>query len=226
VSATVWTDLPYVLPDAQHMAERLHVFEDDFEDFEAAYHKAAAVAAPKFIWKKAPVRLLGNNDVMIGEQLFHSRILHVNMQGVESAYAYVASCGRELYELALSCADPLERYWIDSISEQLLRSIGISAHNRLKQLAGEERLFCMNPGSLPDWPISEQSPLFELIGDVYGQIGVELTDTYLMLPIKSNSGIYYASDSDFVNCEFCARGECPNRRARFNAEKFAEKYGL
>jgi len=226
MSPTVWTDLPYTLPDAQHMAERLHVFEDDLEDFEAVYQKCAAVAAPKFVWKQAPVTLLENDDVRIGDQLFHSRILHVNMQGVETAYAYVATCGRELYEIALSCADPLERFWVDSISEQLLRSIGVSAHNRLRELAGRERLFAMNPGSLPDWPIAQQRPLFDLIGNVYDLVGVELTDTFLMLPIKSNSGLYYASDVDFVNCEFCARGECPGRRAKFNRQKFEEKYGL
>ena len=226
IKEAVWTDLHYTLPDAQHMAERLHVFEDDFEDFEAIYEKCAAIASPKFVWKMADVERLDNDNVRIGDKMFHSRILHVNMQGVQRACAYVATCGRELYELALSCGDPLEQYWVNAISEQLLRSIGISAHNRLKDMLGEERLFSMNPGSLPDWPISEQRPLFDLIGDVYGKIGVELTDTFLMLPIKSNSGLYYASKEDFVNCEFCARGECPNRRAQFNEAKFAEKYGL
>lgn len=226
MTGMVWTDLPYTLPDAQHMAQRLHVFEDDFEDFAALHEKCTAIASPKFVWKKADVELLENDDVRIGEKIFHSRILHVNMQGVDAAYAYVATCGRELYDLALSCDDPLERFWVDSISEQLLRSIGVSAHNRLKELAGKDRLFAMNPGSLPDWPIAQQRPLFDLIGDVYGQIGVELTDTFLMLPIKSNSGLYYASDVDFVNCEFCARGECPGRRAKFNKKKFEEKYGL
>lgn len=222
----VWTDLSYVLPDAQHMAERLHVSEDDFDDFAAIHARCAQIASPKFVFREAPVQLLENDDVRIGDQTFHSRVLHVNMQGVQSAYAYVATCGRELYELALSCADPLERYWVDSISEQLLRSVGVSAHARLKEMAHRDRLFAMNPGSLPDWPVAQQRPLFDLIGNVYEKVGVELTDTFLMLPIKSNSGLYYASETDFVNCEFCARGECPSRRAKFNAQKFAEKYGL
>lgn len=222
----VWSDLPFVLPDAQHMAQHLRVSEDDFEDFEEIYKKCAAIAKPKFAWLLADVELKENDDVRIGDQVFHSRILHVNMQGVTQACAYVATCGRELYDLALSCDDPLERYWVDSISEQALRSVGFSASKRLKETMGTERLYAMNPGSLPDWPISQQRPLFDLIGDVFGKIGVELTDTFLMLPIKSNSGLYYASDVDFVNCEFCARGECPNRRAQFNEQKFAEKYGL
>lgn len=222
----VWEDLPYVLPDVQHMAKRLHVFEDDLDEFEPVYARCAKIARPKFIFRQADVSLLENDDVRIGNKMFHSRILHVNMQGVRTAYAYVATCGRELFDLALSCEDPLERYWVDGISEHILRLIGVSAHQRLREMAGETRLFCMNPGSLPDWPISQQTPLFELIGDVYGKIGVELTDTFLMLPIKSNSGLYYASETDFVNCEFCARGECPSRRAPFNETKFAEKYGI
>ncbi|MDO4739701.1 MAG: hypothetical protein Q4A66_03460 [Eubacteriales bacterium] len=221
----VWKDLPYTLPDAEHMAERLHVFEEDLEEFAALHARCAAIAQPKFAWRRAPVQLLENDDVRIGEQLFHSRMLHVNMQGVKEAYAYVATCGREIYELALSCEDPLARFWVDSISEQLLRSVSLAAHARLRELSGEQRLFGMNPGSLPDWPISEQKPLFALVGDVYGKIGVELTDTFLMLPIKSGSGLYYASEVDFVSCEYCARGECPSRRAKFVPGKFAERYG-
>ncbi len=222
----VWTDLEWSLPGVEKMAQRLRVTQDDLEDFAEVYARCAEIAAPKFAFCEADVRLLENDDVQIGDQLFHSRILHVNMQGVTKAYAYVATCGRELFDYALSSGDPLYRFWIDSISEHLLREIGLSAHRRLLEIAGADRLFAMNPGSLPDWPIAQQRPLFDLIENVYEKIGVELKDTFLMLPIKSNSGLYYASDSEFVNCAYCARGRCPNRRAPFDPEKFAEKYGL
>ena len=37
------------------------------------------------------------------------------------------------------------------------------------------KLSSMSPGSLEDWPISQQRPLFSLFGDVEAKIGVKLT---------------------------------------------------
>ena len=45
----------------------------------------------------------------------------------------------------------------------------------------------MNPGSLADWPMREQRPLFGLLGDTDAAIGVELMESYLMRPTKSVS---------------------------------------
>jgi len=38
----------------------------------------------------------------------------------------------------------------------------------------------MNPGSLEDWPLTEQRVLFALLGDPQAAIGVRLTDSLLM----------------------------------------------
>lgn len=45
-----------------------------------------------------------------------------------------------------------------------------------------------------DWPIQEQRKLFEIIGNTKDLIGVELTDSCLMLPIKSVSGIWFPAE--------------------------------
>jgi hypothetical protein len=81
----------------------------------------------------------------------------------------------------------------------------------------------MNPGSLENWPISEQKPLFSLFGDVEKLIGVRLSDSFLMFPIKSVSGIYFPTESSFASCQLCPREKCPNRRAKYDPE-LKEKY--
>ena len=82
----------------------------------------------------------------------------------------------------------------------------------------------MNPGSLTDWPLREQRPLFALLGDVRSAIGVELTDTLLMVPRKSVSGIVFVAEETFASCQLCPRYDCPNRRAPYEAGLFERKY--
>jgi hypothetical protein len=82
----------------------------------------------------------------------------------------------------------------------------------------------MNPGSLNDWPVSQQKILFGLFGDVEKLIGVRLTPSYLMDPIKSVSGIYFPTEIRFESCMLCSRDRCPKRRAPYDPEK-AKEYG-
>jgi hypothetical protein len=80
----------------------------------------------------------------------------------------------------------------------------------------------MNPGSLADWPIHEQRPLFRLIGDTESAIGVRLQPSLLMWPTKSVSSIFFPTSSDFVSCQLCPRQGCPNRRATYQASKMEQ----
>ena len=82
----------------------------------------------------------------------------------------------------------------------------------------------MNPGSLADWPLEQQAELFEVLGDVRGAVGVELTESCLMIPIKSVSGIRFSTEVQFENCQLCPRDVCPGRRAPYDPELHERKY--
>jgi hypothetical protein len=83
----------------------------------------------------------------------------------------------------------------------------------------------MSPGSLQDWPLEAQSQLFQLLPDVEAAIGVRLTESLLMIPTKSVSGIYFQTEVSFVNCQLCQRGKCPGRKARYD-EDLARDYRI
>jgi hypothetical protein len=79
----------------------------------------------------------------------------------------------------------------------------------------------MAPGSgaADVWPITQQRALFSLFGGrekVAELIGVRLTDTCLMLPIKSVSGIFFQTDTTFETCQLCPRDACIGRRAPYD----------
>ena len=83
----------------------------------------------------------------------------------------------------------------------------------------------MNPGSLPDWPLHEQRPLFTLLGDPASAIGVELLDSYLMKPVKSTSGLLFPAEDGFYNCQLCPMEDCPGRRVPYDSGLRDRMYG-
>jgi hypothetical protein len=86
-------------------------------------------------------------------------------------------------------------------------------------------LSSMSPGSLSDWPIEEQKPLFSILGDVETAIGVTMTKDLLMVPTKSISGIYFPTDLPFYTCQLCPRKNCDSRKARFD-KALAKEYNI
>ncbi|MGI6174294.1 MAG: vitamin B12 dependent-methionine synthase activation domain-containing protein [Christensenellales bacterium] len=222
---TVWERLPFSL-----QAEKLLKFlklEDDpdmEEEFREVFEKCLAIANPKMLWRTEPVKTIDDYTTLVGEYKIHSRILRVNFENVSSCIPYVATCGRELYEYSLSEGDPLTRYWIDAISEEILRKALVGAMERIRALLSDKNLYAMNPGSLSDFSIINQRQLFAMLGTVREDIGVELTESCLMLPAKSVSGLLFHSNEHYVNCALCPREGCTNRRAKFDERLFAQKY--
>jgi hypothetical protein len=82
----------------------------------------------------------------------------------------------------------------------------------------------MTPGSLDDFPLSEQLGVFAMLGDPHTSIGVDLNDSYLMKPMKSVGGVMFSTQFDFESCQLCPREDCPNRRSPYQPELLTERY--
>jgi hypothetical protein len=78
----------------------------------------------------------------------------------------------------------------------------------------------MSPGSgdVEIWPVSQQKELFAILDGVTPHIGVRLTDSMLMIPNKSVSGIVFPTEVDYRGCQVCHRQNCPNRSAPFDED--------
>jgi hypothetical protein len=121
--------------------------------------------------------------------------------------------------------DILKKYYLDILGTLALTSARKYFQGQLKSKYAIEKMSFMSPGSLADWPIQEQRPLFKLLGDPQKSIGVRLTDNMLMLPAKSVSGVYFPTEASFFSCQLCPRKDCIGRRAAFDHKK-AEEYGI
>jgi len=188
--------------------------------------EAQEIARPKFIYKVAFIEDRGEDFVVIDGVRFKSRVMSVNLSRLNRVFPIIATSGREIEEWSKGIDDMLQRYWADQVKEMALRSAvkqGLEAIDKKYQLG---KTAYMSPGSLEDWPLTEQTGLFALLGNRVSDIGVELTESFLMLPPKTVSRIMFATEADYQNCRLCPRKNCPNRRAPHVPGLYEKTYGL
>jgi len=217
--------LPFQV-DFTALQQSLHIRQGS--EAEADLHRmtdvAQSIARPKAIYKLAFIDAKEDQAVLLDGIRFTSRVLRVNLDTAQRVFAYVATSGRELEAWADAQGDSLARFWADSINQAVLGAALKSFREHLTAQFAVSQLSAMNPGSLADWPLREQRPLFGLLGDVRAAIGVTLTPSLLMTPTKSVSGILFPSEETFASCQLCPRETCPNRRAAYDAALFGRKY--
>lgn len=191
----------------------------------ALARQAAPVARPKGIYKLSAVEAIDEHTVALDGVRFSSRVLRVNLDGRARAFPFVATCGVELETWSQCHKDPMHMFWADKIKELALRRAieALGQHLAARFRPGQRAT--MNPGSLEDWPVSEQPRLFSLFGGAAERIGVRLTESFLMMPIKSVSGVWFETESGFVNCQLCPRENCPNRRAPYDPHGLERDFG-
>lgn len=213
-------------PDLDALGKRLRVRADSphARELEQLAQQAADLTRPKAAYRISYIESKDDDAVVIEGVAFHSRVLRVNLDVAHHVFVYLATCGRELDAWAHELDDALYQYWADVIKEAALHAAiqALNAHVDATHAPG--RTTVMNPGSLADWPIRQQRPLFSLLGDLAPQIGVTLTDSYLMVPNKTVSGFRFPIEEDFASCELCPREGCPGRRAPYDETLYQRKY--
>lgn len=201
--------------DKEAIIQKLRISEDDMDEFNEIFEKCMSIACPKYLFAKKEITAIDDNSVQIEEITIKSKIASKNMRNTGYAYPYVVTCGHEIYEYAHSISDPFVSYWIDHIMEQLLYIAIKHMNHDMKSIYNLTKTASVNPGSTVDWPISGQAQLFSMIEDEIKDTGITLTPSFLMLPNKSASGVVFATEEDYMNCQYCKRKNCPNRRKEY-----------
>lgn len=182
------------------------------------------VGRPQAIYTIAGIDQHLDDGVVLNGIRINSNVMAINLRAVHRVFPYLNSSGRELFNWTQSKEDLLERFYAEEISQLALRTAEEFLLSHLKATYQLGKTSSLNPGSLRGWPITAQRSLFQLLGDPLKSIGVELTESMLMLPNQSVSGIRYSSETDFSNCELCPRENCSHRRAPYDEHLLKEKY--
>jgi hypothetical protein len=226
VEQHVLEDIPWQI-DLDRLAQQLHLAErqDDLQELEQLVAQALAVGRPKASYALAPIDLRGEQSVVVQGVELRSRVLRVNLEHTHRVFPFVATCGTELEDWSQTISDRiLHRFWADQIKESALRSAIAYMRDHLVSHYQPGRIAQMNPGSLADWPLGQQKPLFRILGTAPQRIGVQLTERMLMIPTKSVSGIIFPTESTFESCQLCPLEECPNRRAAYDPTLYSRRY--
>lgn len=189
---------------------------------------ARPIAKPKAIYAVSYVDNKSKDSLDIGGVRFTSRILRVNLDKVERVFSYIVTCGKELDEIHGSSDKSFRIYCLDQIKESILVEAMNYLENYLRKKYALEQISSMAPGSgaACDWPMAQQEELFSIFGGrakVEGLIGVRLTDKLYMIPIKSESGIFFQTEIKFEACQLCPREKCIGRQVPYDPD-LVEKY--
>lgn len=228
-NAVALTDIPFDL-NLQAVLKQLRLRRESktvAAMIEELIEAVRPVAKPKAVYRVSYVDQKNADQVTIDGVTFSSRILTVNLSKIERVFPYVVTCGREIDAVTVPSSDLLKQYCLDTIKRLALNA----AFNYLKDYLTRNyalgQLSKMSPGSgsVEDWPIVQQRELFSLMGNVEDLIGVKLTENFLMLPLKSVSGIYFPAEIKFESCQLCPREVCIGRRAPYDPE-LVKKYQI
>ena len=138
---------------------------------------ANSLIHPKAIYEVSYIDHRNEDAVDIGGVKFTSRILRVNLDKIGRVFPYIVTIGKELEERIASFDDLLKQYCLDQIGNIVVESTIKYLEDYLKRRYRIEQISIMSPGSLKNWPITQQKQLFSIFGNPEDLIGVRLTDS-------------------------------------------------
>ena len=215
----IFDDIPFDLDEKKLLQElRMEASHPLFPELLSVANQVAKIIKPKAIYRVCYIEDRDEGSVTFGGQKFESKILSQNVKEVERVFAYIATCGIEVDQIFENDGDMLKQFWIDSIKEMALEQALDFLFAEIKGKYGLNQLPSMSPGSgtREVWPIEQQKLLFSLFGDAEKSIDVALTESFLMVPNKTISGICFAQGIEYITCQLCPRENCPGRRAPYN----------
>jgi hypothetical protein len=216
--------IPFKLDEDKILA-RLKVHGDP-RRYIAGLQKMIAAAVPlvrpKALYKIGCVENKTTDSLEIDGVKFASRLLRLNLDRIDTVFLFVATIGTEIDSLA-EPPDVITRFCLDAVKNAILFEASTYLQDYLARRYHAGQLSTLNPGETTSFPIDQQKNLFAILGDVERVIGVKLTAHCALVPVKSRSGLFYSTETEFISCRLCTNQRCMGRRAAYDPE-LAKKY--
>lgn len=161
------------------------------EMIEAIYSEIDKICRPQYLFTIHQGEVLNNISINIsGERFTTGKMITSFLKGAERFCVFTTSSGIEYDEYKKKLrktSDPLKEFIADSIGSVVAEACVSKVSEELMLLKGDEEFtFPYSPGYC-GWKLTEQRKLLSLMPDK--PCGITLTDSCLMMPIKSVSGI-------------------------------------
>lgn len=158
-----------------------------------------------------------NKSVSVQDVEFAAgKIITTHLKGADDAVLFVCTLGAGLENWSrdlMAHGDFLKGYMIDAVASVAVEAAVEKIHTHVAELfPGQKTSNRYSPGYC-GWDVSEQHKLFSLLPENF--CGITLSESSLMAPIKSVSGIIGLGHTmrkvDYT-CRFCDMKECNYRR--------------
>ncbi|MDD2235064.1 MAG: hypothetical protein PHV03_09245 [Desulfitobacteriaceae bacterium] len=168
----------------------------------------------KGLYDVFPVAIVEEESVLLENgQFFNSEHLCKLLNGAEEVIVMCCTIGHALESKVKELnekGDIIHSFLLDMYGAAAVATALQNLYQEISEnYKGYGVTINMQPGQL-DWNISEQQIIFKLISP--GAIGVSLSDSYMMSPLKSVTSVFGVGDPDKVQkggfaCEVCPRRE-------------------
>lgn len=175
--------------------------------------------APSFSYAIRDIVLVTGNIVTIEyDVVFESEVISKLLEKADKVAVFILTIGKYLEDAVAQLAQDglvLQSAVLDSIGSDIAEKLADSVESQISEVAHNQGLTItrrFSPGYC-DWNVTQQKMVFQAMrGDC---AGVRLTDSCLMIPRKSISGIIGIGPSEITKynpCETCDEYDCIGRR--------------
>lgn len=181
--------------------------------------EALSVCKPVFAYRFFRGEVLDNGSLSVSGTIFTPKgIIRKCLEDSESYALIVVTVGKEMDDWLNSkhlSTDVMESFIADILGSVIVESLASHANKMLECIVGSVNWNITNsysPGYC-GWDVSEQHLLFSMLPD--NICGIKLTDSSLMIPIKSISavvGIGAKVRKKEYGCKICNKKDCFKRR--------------
>ena len=207
----IFRDIGYA-PDAEPSLRMVSLVNEYIEN-------AHQFIAPSFSYIVRDIELVKGISVLLEDGvIFESEVIARLLEKADKVAVFVLTIGNYLEDTAARLAEDglvLQAAVLDAIGSDASERLADSVESQISEVAHNQGLTIsrrFSPGYC-DWDVNQQQMIFQTMkGD---HAGVLLTDSCLMLPRKSISGIIGIGPSEIGNynpCKTCDKHDCVGRR--------------
>jgi hypothetical protein len=190
------------------------------KQIEALVEKSRDLIKPRAVFTFLKVNRIDGDLVQLeGDHVLRSSLLSNVLKCGQTVAPYVITIGRELEREAsrTSDRDVFDAWVLGRIGDHALGKASLHVGSLISRELGESlSSFAPGAGTGRLFGLEQQAVLFQIL-DPLNNIAVSITPSYLMIPIKSISGVFAKAGEDYVACQYCPR-ECGSRRRPFSGE--------
>ena len=180
------------------------------------YAEIDKICKPQYIYEVYNANTCDNVSIEINDRKFVTgkTITHY-LHGMEKCCVFATTAGKEYeaYKKQLrETGEILEEFIADAIGSVIAEACVNSIAGELAAIADNHCTYPYSPGYC-NWKLTEQALLFSLLPDM--PCGITLTESCLMIPIKSTSGIIGLGRNikrKAYACNICEMKNCYKRK--------------